>query len=622
MSQTNQPYCHCPQGLPEGENRANFHLKRTFEATEKDVFTGGRLLGRYTPLPRPVQNVVARLSVRDKQSGMVLASREIARWQFEGQDERCFGLSYLQREGQEVEYIAQTDGAQVVSADGEVMHPTLHWPLDQTMPTFPAPEKTLDYIDVTDMRVDEKALFTTLKGAVNRIKPRIQSCEGNRHDAETWPSAVGLTLNPVNDPYTLIEKYKGEVSGIVIYDDQVETTLNLATAVAGDKGALVVSPALAEKLSSFGFPVLEDYRGKFKGLLEVYEYLYDQVLPGLSHRILASLAPSTGGCLREYIPAIKAAVVWLDPRTGNDEKYMLDDFVKSLYPGGFCMGWWAEEGSGIDAASIHGVPTIPSDFSVNLTVYGGTDRTIHVKPIPKKPELKNKIYVSLIMSDGDNLQYVEHRFKDLWDTPERGTFPLGWTISPATVDAMPGLLNWVYETATENDCFVTGPSGMGYTYPNHWRDKDALIDYLKRTDRYCQRAGIRVATLWAHSVGSATTQMVGELYAKYAPSLLGITGQCTGGGWRIYDGSLPNLELTGSYVSQMHQVKGCIEEGAKEYDGTKPVFLAVQAVPWDITVADLKEYAENLGPEYELVRPDIFFQLFREANGLPIDPIN
>lgn len=602
MSQTNQAFSICPKGLPSGENRANFYLKKVSDGADNDI--------------------VARLYVRDLQSGVVLASRPVARWQFEDGDEWCFGLSYLQREAQPVEYAAQLDGAEVVSADGEQLHPTLNWPLGQVLPTFPSPEKTLDYIDVTNFETDEKALFTTLKGIVNRVKPRIQSCEGNRHDAETWPETVGLTLASVEDPYTLIDKYKDEINGVVVYDADQEATLNLATAVAGEKGALVVSAALLNKLSSYEFPVLADYRGRFKDMLEVNRYMLEQWVPGLSHRILASLSPKTGGCLREYIPAVKAAVVWLDPRTGNDEKYMLDDFVESLYPGGYCMGWWAEEGSGIDAASIHGVPTIPSDFSVNLTVYGGTDRKVNIKPIPKKPELQNKIYVSLILSDGDNLQYVEHRFKDLWDTPERGTFPLGWTISPATVDAMPGLLNWIYETATENDCLVSGPSGMGYTYPNHWRDEEPLIEYLKRTEDYCKQAGLRVVTIWGHSVGSATVQHVGELYAKYAPSLLGITGQRTGGGWRIYNDSLPNLELTGSYCSQMYQVREVIEEGAKEYDGTKPVFLAVQPVPWDITVADLKEYAESLGSEYELVRPDVFFQLYREAHGLPVDPIN
>lgn len=583
--------------LPSGENRANFTLKKTAD------------------------EISALLCVKNA-DGSVLAKRTIESWQFEGKSERTFGLSYIQNDDAKIEYVVESEGIDVVSANGEVLNPTLNWPIGQQLPSFPTPEGTLDYIDVTNCSAGEKALFVTLKGLVNRKKPRIHSCEGNAHDAETWPEAIGISLNRVENPFMLVEKYKSEVNGIIITDPEQPATVNLATSVAGELGALVATPELARILEPFGFPVLEDYRGRFKDMFEAYKYLYDQWLPGLSHRILVSLAPETGGCLREYVPAAKLGVVWFDPRTGNDEKYMLDDFIETISYGGCCMGWWPEEGSGIDAASIHGVPTIPSDFSVNLTVYGGTDRKINIPPAPEKPELKNKIYVSLIMSDGDNLQYVEHRFKDLWDTEARGTFPLGWTISPAMVDAAPGLLNWIYSTATENDCLISGPSGMGYTYPNHWRDEQPLIDYLKRTESYCTQAGFRVVTIWGHSVGSATVEHVGNLYAKYVPSLLGITGQRTGGGWRIYDNTLPNIELTGSYCSELYQVKEVIENGAKEFDGTKPVFLAVQPVPWGISVEDLKGFAESLGEEYELVRPDIFFKLYREAHGLTIDPLD
>lgn len=559
--------------------------------------------------------------VVDAASGSVLAKREISpKLLAESKD---FKLNFICDGDVQAELkISSADKADVTGVTLVPFLKELTWPVKQQLPSFNSPEKTLDYLDVTDFSRDEKLMVSCLKGLVNRVKPRIHTCEGNLHDATTWPKNIGLTLNEVTDPFALIEKYKDAVNGLIIIDSEQEATVNLATSAAAVKNALAVSAELADKLTAqFGFPVLEDYRGKFKDMFEVYNYLYDRYLPEMNHRILASLDPQAGGCLREYTVAVKAAVVWFDPRkVGEGEKDALNEFLKTIVPGGCCMGWWPEEGSGVDAASIYGLPTIPSDFAVNLTVYGGTDRTVNIKPLPEKPPLENKVYVALIMSDGDNLQYVEHRFKDLWDTEDRGSIPLGWTISPAMLDAAPGLFNWLYETATDNDCFVSGPSGLGYTYPNHWKNEEPLIDYLKRTEDYCARAGIRVITIWGHSVCSPTSENVGRLYARYTPSILGITGQETGGGWRIFDGTMPGLELTGSYCSEVGQVKGVIERDSKDFDGTKPIFLAVQPVPWSINVTDLKEMVKEFGPEYEFVRPDVFFMLYREAHGLPVDP--
>ena len=68
------------------------------------------------------------------------------------------------------------------------------------------------------------------------------------------------------------------------------------------------------------------------------------------------------------------------------------------------------------------------------TVHGGMPRTIHVKPIPPKPPLQHKLYVAFILSDGDNLQYVEHLLRKLWKDGGRGMVPMGWTLSPAMVE--------------------------------------------------------------------------------------------------------------------------------------------------------------------------------------------
>ncbi|MFD2144544.1 hypothetical protein [Mucilaginibacter antarcticus] len=214
----------------------------------------------------------------------------------------------------------------------------------------------------------------------------------------------------------------------------------------------------------------------------------------------------------------------------------------------------AEEAPGITRASKYGIATIASDWSFNLTVFSGTSRVINIKPTPPKPPLKNKIYVAFILSDGDNLQFVEHLMRKLWNNPDRGAVPMGWTVSPAMLDAMPGALNYYYKTATDNDNLISGPSGFGYTYPNTWTDKSLLKRFVAKTEDYNKRAGLRVITIW-NTITGGINPNVGKIYAQQATSTLGITGQNTGGGITIYNDSLPGMALSCNYCTNEQAIK-------------------------------------------------------------------
>lgn len=49
--------------------------------------------------------------------------------------------------------------------------------------------------------------------------------------------------------------------------------------------------------------------------------------------------------------------------------------------------------------SAYGITTIASDWCAKLTVHSGMPCAIHIKPMPPKPKLENKIYVAFILSD-------------------------------------------------------------------------------------------------------------------------------------------------------------------------------------------------------------------------------
>ncbi|HEY0608896.1 MAG TPA: GxGYxYP domain-containing protein, partial [Chitinophaga sp.] len=339
----------------------------------------------------------------------------------------------------------------------------------------------------------EMYLFASLKGIVNRTRPRIFSYEGDAfaEGQYTWLQSLGLSWTEYANKWDLITKYRSEISGLIVYDPVQIHTVNLATVLAKDRKALIASPALLSRLTSapYNIPVSLDLRGQFTSKLQVYQTLYNTYWPNLDHRLLIGLNPDAHkAALREYATALGTAVIWLDPNIAA-ESTLLNSFLSSMPAGANYMGWWPEEGPGVERASTYGISTIASDWATNLTVHSGMPRTVNLKPMPPKPTLQNKIYVAFILSDGDNLQYVEHLMRKLWSNPDRGSVPIGWTLSPAMLDAMPGALNYYWQSSTTNDNLISGPSGYGYAYPNSFPNQQSLNQFVTKTADYNHRAG-------------------------------------------------------------------------------------------------------------------------------------
>jgi len=467
-------------------------------------------------------------------------------------------------------------------------------------------------------------LFASLKGIINKKQPRIFSYEGDAfaEGPYTWLQSLGLNWSEPADKWNLITKYRSEVSGLIVYDPAQIHTVNLATLLAKDKKALIASPDLVSRLtaSPYNLPVLLDLRGQFSSKLQVYQTIYSKYWPKLDHRLLIGLNPDAHkSALREYATALGAAVIWLDPKVAGESE-LLNNFLASMPAGSNVMGWWHEEQPGVERASSYGIATIVSDYATNLTMHSGMPRKINLKPIPPKPALQNKIYVAFILSDGDNLQYVEHLMRKLWNNPDRGSVPMGWTLSPAMLDAMPGALNYYWQTATANDNLISGPSGYGYTYPNSFPDQNSLNQFVAKTEEYNRRAGFRVVTVWNTIIGGIN-ENVGQSFAEKAPSLLGLTGQNTGGGLTIYKQSLPGMALSCNYCTNEQAMKDHIATASAGWDGNSPRFVIIQAQPWtDVKPTNFKNVATSLNTDYVVVRPDHIFQLIREANGLPTNP--
>jgi hypothetical protein len=522
----------------------------------------------------------------------------------------------------------------------------ISWPTGQALPHFAAPAKTLDAIDVQSLSRDEQLTFSALTGQVNCRQPRIallnrRSEEGR--DAWFRTSTVDLQIRETFDDrnkYELIAKYAGEVSGVVMYDPERNSHMrNVACTAAGLKKALPVTRDVYDLLGKQGvaLPVLVDLSSQeFATANEAYEYLYKAYWPACEKRFLVSARPEGRGGdyhhTRDLAAACGAATVWLDGRDAS-QRELFGKFLADMPAGNaVVLGWYATERSGVTTATRFGIGTMAADHFMNATVLAGGSHEIRLPQPPPPPELEHKLYATIFLSDGDNIQYTQHAMRKIWDRSAhvRGQAPLNWTIAPGLVDVAPGIINYYYATATPNDCFVCGPSGMGYVMPVNTLDEpgaplgSALDDesrmdaYARLTSRYLERAGLRVVTIWDNA-----TPMQRRSYERNCPNLLGATVQNFKDDPTV-EASVENdrlkferLEIP--YAGSSQQLRRSIEEQYARWDGQSPQFVAYQANIWSPLqperLIQLMQEIHQQHPQIEFVRADHYFQLQREARG-------
>ena len=159
-----------------------------------------------------------------------------------------------------------------------------------------------------------------------------------------------------------------------------------------------------------------------------------------------------------------------------------------------------------------------------------------------------KAYVSFTISDGDNLQYDQHRMAALWKDSVRGSIPMGWTISPSLVQTAPSLGAYYISTASPNDELIAGPSGAGYMYPSQWPQAQ-LPAFLKTTGELMQ--AMKLSIIQVLDSGSSQAFVNPGLQTSYVDVLapFGVKGILSGSGqtqssWKKISG-VPVLQNLG-----------------------------------------------------------------------------
>jgi hypothetical protein len=548
----------------------------------------------------------------------------------------------------------------------------LDWSGKRVLPEF-QPIQQLEIYDIRGSGPDIQLAATICAGLINSPRPRVYLIVED--DDEDWSRQVMGSIPQMsyavrgNDVlYALLESYQSVIKGMIIYDPACIDTINVATTLAGIHAGVVVSPELAQILQEkYNLGLLHDLRiFHWRSRLQAYLWAWQHLLPECTSRMMAGMDPKFRTGLRSFLVATRTFVYWLDSRhylpdgsAGSLSERGLMRRICASYPAGILhLGWVIDEPSGVALTSRAALPVLPSDHFNNLEVWSairpdvlsgcktnlrskkdvfpdteaggsveiGTDRASPVptalSAVPTVSEGDDRrIYVSFTMSDGDNIQYCQHRLFEIWQEPVRGIIPLGWTLSPLFLQAAPAMGEYYRRTATANDELIAGPSGIGYMFPSHW-PREKLSWYLEQTGEMMERMGMTtLEVLDAERIFGAGWPVISKVcwngmtmrqrhcQEQYGRTLAayGVRGILSGAGylfpssrWQEVDATpiCHNLGLVNSPKMALEFIRGA----AKIYR-QRPLYLSVYVNAWPVSPTEVYGVMQELGDRYTFVLP-------------------
>lgn len=522
----------------------------------------------------------------------------------------------------------------------------LDWSSNRILPAFQRPQH-LDVYDIRGTSPEVQLSITTLVGLINRPQPRVYLIIND--DDTFWLkevfAAVPQAISPISKDdvlEALLLKYRNSTQGLIIYNPDFLDSINIATTMAGQQGAIVVSPAQAQILqAAHALLILDDLRTyQWRNRLEAYYWAYQHLLSGASQRLVAGLNPSGPHGFRAFLVATGAFVYWLDSRNiipsptigWLSERSLMARIFSTLPPGGVHLGWFIDEASGVAITSDAAQIVLATDYYYNLEVWTSVQPTTPIAQQVAERQtpqaLAPKVYVSFTMSEGDNLQYNQHRLAHLWRDAARASIPIGWTTSPLLLQAAPTMAAYYARTATPNDELLAGPSGAGYMFPSRW-PTEQLPTFLQRTGELMQKMNLAVLEVldtglmqsgclnpfrWRSGLSMAFYNA--ELQERFVQALspFGLRGILSGNG----QGSLNHTIVEGVPIYQnlglAMSVQGTIDLIRKVASANRqrPLFLNVYVLAWNITPSDLAQVMQALGSEYQAVTPGTLLTMLKE----------
>ena len=379
-------------------------------------------------------------------------------------------------------------------------------PEDLPYPRSVAPATSVYVASTANLSHDDQVTLQTLAGVIARQAPAIYTVDSAPSDPDPndtthfWLRQLKeLTSIAFHDDFLddfpgLLAHFAKELTGYVRYNPTNATNSALIRCAAEPGSVIAVAgDATSALLAAHGVPLVADVSSSTP-LDE-----FNRGAASLNQRV-AVFQPDDGGKahrLSDYSVFARAPVVWA-PESGTSPEF---DAVLAHYDGArlnAAFGWGGDEHQWVAKCTQAGAVTHASDFASNLALLANVPRPPPPPPLPPPPPVspaKAPVHtVAFITSDGDNIQILQHKDfidDDHYNSPLRGSIPVGWSYAPVMTELMPTLFEWVRSNLTANDSLSAAPSGTGYAFPALFPPAQAAA-FARITGALMERANQRL----------------------------------------------------------------------------------------------------------------------------------
>ncbi len=514
---------------------------------------------------------------------------------------------------------------------------------DTYLPKSKRPARRLTVVNLKNLPKEQAIALTCLQALSSRRQPSLYllTDEASQFFLDWHVEQKYLDgYNVAADWKAPFAKFKRDYKGAVVADEKLYHGQLLALNVATMEDLIVLTPEMARELK---IPVKIDLRGRFKTYAQGLQWVIDKYGDQISRHLAHYAAPT-----RLDFPSYAYAMQWhgllLWPsgpaeieKPGVDalqEKIVAARAFARMASDGVVLGFpyagtgiGLGEGDGVELTSAYGLGHIASDYAANLTILSGFPAPdLKQQKQAAGPKLeRDKIYIALNVSDGDNMSVWNGWKNNYFTSPRVGEFPIAFGSAPAMLDTEPGVLQWYYKKGGATTEFFPDVSGIAYTQPDNFAKAFAPAERDKVWQRYIDWTKRYMARLDMHTlrtVGGSDENLI--RYAKQIPlhSIFGDMGRYSGReGIANLTYTLPPSAVGGTgmpvfraVTSWRYGADGFLPEVRTQVGTQRPAFVNgfVHAWTWNNT-RDIAKIYDARDKDMVFVTPTQLAALYREA---------
>ncbi|MGN1067103.1 MAG: hypothetical protein ACI4QH_04780 [Candidatus Fimimonas sp.] len=434
------------------------------------------------------------------------------------------------------------------------------------------------------------------------------------------------------DIWQLLQKYSDEFDGAVVFDLNCnDVGINMTATLCAAEDLLGCPRAIIDKVNALGLKTCHDM-SKLKGSnAERQRNVWWSVKSKLNNNAVVHQVVKEGNfhlTLRDF----SVCNGWLCFYTSENEEDRLfrKEVLGWLETNSPVYGWNDDEIAFLKDISSFGDYAVPTDWSSNHSYFGQISQQVSQRT--KRTEIApSKHYLAIVVSDGDNVQWLERDFATTSTFGQRQRskcdYKMSWTFSPSLAMLCPSVAQNIFNSQ-KHDYFISGVSGIGYanwlTYP-----REHLDCFTEKTSCAMKNSDLSVVCLLDNVNNATNSNNVADRLSSYArfDNILG--GICemdpdrygSGKGKIFWAKGKPFVSVRFTMWHPSGKMQNVttqwLDEFADAINGM-PVcpfdesgYTVLNVHPWTINMDSLDYVVSKLSSNVELVYADELVQLVR-----------